>query len=147
MELAGDDDSIRSRLAGGGESLRLDRGRLDTGRGGGPVRHQFPAEMPLVGTGIANLDFLQPIRGAAEPLPVLAHPQLPELVEALKQRYIFVVIEVSGVLEYPDAVHLGRLADVSLLSMLRNTSVARNVVQAQGTLAQHGRPVFGTMID
>jgi Mrp family chromosome partitioning ATPase/capsular polysaccharide biosynthesis protein len=142
-EFAGDDDSIRSRLTVGGDVLGVATGR----GGGGPVRHQFPAEMPLVGTGIANLDFLQPIRGAAEPLPVLAHPQLPELVEALKQRYIFVVIEVSGVLEYPDAVHLGRLADVSLLSMLRNTSVARNVVQAQGTLAQHGRPVFGTMID
>jgi polysaccharide biosynthesis transport protein len=110
------------------------------------TRRPFPAEMPLVGTGVANLDFVQPIRGAAEPLPILTHPQLPELVESLKGRYIYVVIEVPGVLEYPDAVHLGRLADVALLSLQRNTSVAGSVVQAQAALAQHGLPVFGTMI-
>jgi Mrp family chromosome partitioning ATPase len=71
---------------------------------------------------------------------------LPELVESLKGRYTYVVIEVPGVLEYPDAVHLSCLADVSLLSLQRNTSVAGSVVQAQAALAQHGRPVFGTMI-
>jgi Mrp family chromosome partitioning ATPase len=103
--------------------------------------------MPLVGTGVANLDFLQPIRGTSEPLPVLAHPQLPELLDALKVRYAFVVIDVSGVLEYPDAAHLGRLADVALLSLQRNQSVARSVIQARDALAQHGSPVFGTMID
>lgn len=111
------------------------------------ARQQFPAEMPLVGTGVANLDFLQPVRGAAEPLPVLAHPQLPELMDALKMRYAYVVVDVSGVLEYPDAAHLAPLADVALLSLQRNKSVAGSVAEARDALAQYGRPVFGTMID
>lgn len=110
-------------------------------------RHQFPAEMPLVGTGVASLDLLQPIRGASEPLPVIAHPQLPELMEALKERYVYVVMDVPGVLEYPDAAHLGPLADVTVLSLKRNRSLAGSVLKARASLAHQERPVFGTMLD
>ncbi len=112
-----------------------------------PTRPPFPAKMPLIGTGVANLDLLRPTRVSAEPLPVFAHPELPTLLETLKQLYTYVVIEVPEVLEYPDAMHLGRLADVLILSLQRNRSVAGDVVQAQAELAQHGRPVFGAMID
>jgi Mrp family chromosome partitioning ATPase len=115
-------------------------------RNSAAARHELPAEMPLIGTGVRNLDLLQPLRDGEDPLPILTHPQLPELIDALKQRYTYVVIEVPGVLEYPDAMHLGRLADVSLLSLRRNLSVAKSIVQAQEALVQHGRPVYGTMI-
>jgi Mrp family chromosome partitioning ATPase/capsular polysaccharide biosynthesis protein len=107
----------------------------------------FPADMPLVGTGVANLDLLQPTRVTTEPLPVFAHPELPELLEALNDLYAYVVLEVPEVLDYPDAMHLGRLADVSLLAVQRNRSVAYSVAKALSKLAQHGRPVFGVMID
>jgi Mrp family chromosome partitioning ATPase len=103
--------------------------------------------MPLVGTGVANLDLLQPTRVTTEPLPVFAHPELPELLEALNDLYAYVVLEVPEVLDYPDAMHLGRLADVSLLAVQRNRSVAYSVAKALSKLAQHGRPVFGVMID
>ncbi len=111
------------------------------------TRNPFPADMPLVGTGMANLDLLQPTSVAAEPLPVFAHPELPELLESLKNLYAYVVIDVPEVLNYPDATHLGHLTDLSLLSVQRNRSVAYSVVKALSKLAQHGRPVFGVMID
>jgi len=139
---AGEAESSYGAVAAGRHSLRIDSDPRSTSS-----RHQFPAEMPLVGTGVANLDFLQPIRGASEPLPVIAHPQLPELMDALKDRYAYVVIDVPGVLEYPDAVHLSRLADVAVLSLKRNKSIAGSTFQARESLAQQGRPVFGTMID
>ncbi len=97
-------------------------------------------------SGVANLDYLPAGDGSVEPLSILTHSRLTELLEEAKQRYTYVVIEVSGVLEYPDAVHLGRHADVSLLSIQRNRSVASSVSQAQDRLAQVGLPVFGTMI-
>ena len=128
--------------APGRNSLRIDSDPRSVAS-----RHQFPAEMPLVGTGVANLDFLQPIRGASEPLPVIAHPQLPELMEALKERYVYVVMDVPGVLEYPDAAHLGPLADVTVLSLKRNRSLAGSVLKARASLAHQERPVFGTMLD
>jgi len=139
-----DNDGSRgfSRRVPARDSLRSE----SDDRNSGAARHELPAEMPLIGTGVRNLDLLQPLRDGEEPLPILAHPQLPELVDALKQRYTYVVIEVPGVLEYPDAMHLGRLADVSLLSLRRNLSVAKCIVKAQEALVQHGRPVFGTMI-
>lgn len=111
------------------------------------ARNPFPAEMPLVGTGVANMDLLQPTRLTTEPLSVFAHPELPELLEALKNLYAYVVIEAPEVLNYPDAMHLGHLADVSLLAVQRNRSVAYSVVKALSKLAQHGRPIFGVMID
>lgn len=137
-----ENESSYAPPAAGHNSLRVDSDPRSMAS-----RHQFPAEMPLVGTGIANLDFLQPIRGASEPLPVIAHPQLPELMEALKERYAYVVIDVPGVLEYPDAAHLGPLADVTVLSLKRNRSVAGSVVKARALLAHQERPVFGTMLD
>ena len=144
-EADGENDAARdlSNTTPADNALHIEPGP----RGNGPPPHQFPAEMPLVGTGVANLDFLQPHRTSTEPLPVIAHPQLPELVKALRQLYAYVVIDVPGVVEYPDAVHLVRLADISLLSLQRNTSVAWSVVKAQETLTQHGRPVMGTMIE
>ncbi len=106
----------------------------------------FPAEMPLIGTGVANLDLLQPEDRGTDPLPILTHPQLQEVLETLQLRYAYVVIEVAGVLEYPDAVHLGRLADVAVLSLLRNKSRAGSVREASERLGQLGCPVFGAMI-
>lgn len=125
-----------------------DLSTLEAGRDSeDPTRPPFPAKMPLIGTGLANLDLLRPSRVSTEPLPVFAHPELPKLLDTLKQLYTYVVIDVPEVLEYPDAMHLGRLADVLLLSLQRNKSVAGDVIQAQAELAQHGRPVLGTMID
>ena len=102
-------------------------------------------ELPLA-TGMANLDYLAGAHETDEPLPILTHPKLPELIEQFKQHYAFIVIEVAGVLEYPDAVHVGRLTDAAVLSVLKNSSVAGSVGQAYDRLAQSSRPVFGTLV-
>lgn len=141
MTSDGRDTSITSRS----ESRPAQRN--ERGRSRGVAYSPFPAEMPLVGTGVANLDLLQPRHVTGEPLPVFAHPELPDLLDALKGLYPYVVIEVPEVLDYPDAMHLGRLADVLLLSVQRNQSVAYQVSNALSKLAQHGRPIFGVMID
>lgn len=96
--------------------------------------------------GIPNLKFLPVGRYPQEPLTVLTHSRLEDLLKQLKQDFEFVILDTAPVTEFPDAVHVGRLADVALLSIRKNISCSARVVQARERLERIGLPVMGALI-
>ena len=78
-----------------------------------------------------------------EPLPLLTGSRLNSLLEELQHDYSYVVLDVASVLEYPDALHVGRFADAVLLAIQQNTSRAGDLVQAKSRLASLEIPMFG----
>lgn len=97
-------------------------------------------------TGIAHLDYLTAEPHAVQPLSILTDSRLPQLLRELAKLYSYVVVEAAAVLTFPDAVHVGHVADLALLSVRRNVSRARDVIQTHERLRQRGVSVLGTMI-
>ncbi len=95
---------------------------------------------------VPNLYLLPVGTHTAESLTVVTHARLEQLVNYLKQHYDYVILDTAPVVKFPDALHLGRLADVAILSVLKKVSRSASVVQAKDCLEKIGVPVLGTML-
>lgn len=97
-------------------------------------------------TQLEGLDYLPAGAADRSPLAILMNPRLKSLLAALRERYVFIVLDAPPVLEFPDAVHAGCLADVAVLAAIRNQSRAGSINQARSRLNAINLPVVGTLI-
>lgn len=79
-------------------------------------------------------------------LQALAQEALGNVLETLKEQYDFIVIDTSPVLLVPDGLMLARLADVVLMSVMRDHSRIPAVYAAQQKLAGLGISVLGGVV-
>ena len=78
---------------------------------------------------------------------LLYSPQLPALMERLREKFDMVLIDSPPVLQIPDARVLGRVADAVVL-VLRAGKTTRDAAQAvRQRLAEDGIPVLGVILN
>jgi polysaccharide biosynthesis transport protein len=79
-------------------------------------------------------------------LEALAQDAVGGLFDRLKEHYDFIVVDTSPVLPVPDALVLGKQADVVLLSVMRGVSRLPNVYAAQQRLESVDVHVLGAVV-
>ncbi len=72
--------------------------------------------------------------------------ELPKLIENLRSRYDFIVIDTPPVLPVVDARILGELVDSAVLSALRDKSSVPQMVAAIEVLRAHGTAIMGVVV-
>lgn len=95
---------------------------------------------------IEGLNYLPPGRSSRGPLSILMDPRLSQVIAALERQHDFVILDAPGVAEFPDALHVGRLADVAVLALRINRSTASSALEARNRLLNLGLPVIGTVL-
>ncbi len=94
-----------------------------------------------------NLYLLPSGPTSANPLEILSSQKFQTLLDGLKRKFQYVVLDCSPVLAVSDALVLGRQVDGALF-VLRADSVPRQVaVNAVNRLTRVGVPVFGVSIN
>jgi len=97
-------------------------------------------------TGTPHLDFLPAGQPVTAPTAIFTDPAFASLFGRLKQEYEYVVAASPAVLDCADSLHIARLVDVAMLSILRNTSRSSSIVQARERLNAAGIPVLGAFV-
>jgi capsular exopolysaccharide synthesis family protein len=99
-------------------------------------------------TGVANLDLLPAGRFSADAEAGLARPALvARLLEELRARYDYIVIDSSPVLLVSDALLVAGCVDGLLLSVRSGVSRAPVVYAGYERLTEHRLPVLGVVVN
>ena len=98
-------------------------------------------------TGVSGLFLLTAGPSTAAATNLLYSPQLPALIQRLRENFDMVLIDSPPVLQIPDARVLGRVADAVVL-VLRAGKTTRDAAQAvRQRLAEDGIPVLGVILN
>ena len=77
----------------------------------------------------------------------LIQTQLPQVLDALKQQFEFIVVDAPPVLDLPDAILLGLNADGTILSTLRDVSRLPLLQAALDRLGMRSIPILGAVLN
>jgi capsular exopolysaccharide synthesis family protein len=96
---------------------------------------------------VEGLDILPAGHNSREATQILATGEMRKLLEQLRGRYDFVLIDCSPVLLVADALALGKRVDGVLLSVRPELSQMTRVQEAYERLTSVGVPVVGTVVN
>ncbi len=108
---------------------------------------RLPLDSVIVDTGIRNLSVIGAGRRLAGPSEVLATPRIDDLLDALKQRYQYVIIDTPPVLPVTDASVLAARADGTLLTVRLERSLKSMTRDALRNLQDLGANVLGVFVN
>ncbi len=110
------------------------------------LRGEAEPEEAIRPTAMNRLWLLPAGRCDGEAIQALAQDRVRSILDALKERYDFIVVDSSPVLPVADALSLGQHTDGVLFSVLRDVSRIPSVYAAHQRLAALGIRILGTVV-
>jgi tyrosine-protein kinase Etk/Wzc len=106
-----------------------------------------PLDGAIHGTGIDGLSFLSTGTIPPNPSELLLHENFAHLLEELKPRFDYIVIDSAPVLAVTDAVILGKLAGTTLMVLKHGRHPMAEIEACQARLSQAGVALKGVVFN
>jgi capsular exopolysaccharide synthesis family protein len=111
------------------------------------LRSQCTLDEAIHPTSLKNLSIMPGGRSPESPTSLLSMHRLPELIDALKGRYTWIVFDTPPLLPVTDAALIARHC-AGLVLVIRMGSTHRKVIErAQDLLAEMRLPVLGCVLN
>jgi capsular exopolysaccharide synthesis family protein len=107
----------------------------------------LPPEVALLTTGVTNLTFLPAGPKPPDPGALLSSERAAELLQTLRERYTWVIVDSPPVLAVSDASVLASLADGVLLIVRANSTPIEAVQTARDRLEALGARMLGVVLN
>ena len=110
------------------------------------LRGEVELDDALVATAVEDLTLLAAGRCDRQTLRILSQGGIAPLLDRLKQRFDFIIVDSSPILPVADAMLIAQHADAALFSIFRDVSRKTKVKAACERLQRLGVPVLGAVV-
>jgi capsular exopolysaccharide synthesis family protein len=111
------------------------------------LRGDVTIEETVVETDAKNLWFLDAEPGIPNPEEILSSQRFSELLDALRERYDFVILDTTPVGAFPDALLSSRVADGTIMVIREGMTDKRAAALAVEQLRNSGAHILGTAMN